>query len=367
MDESPELLKTLLHDQHVALGAVMGEEAGWAVPLHYGGPLEEVRRVRGGAGVCDLSHVGRIRIRGAGALDLLERVCTADVVHQEDDTALLTLLCNERGGVLDVGFLVRLTNQWLLTTSPDNRLKVLAHLQDHAAAFDAKVDDQTTKSVLLEVCGPAASGTLDAVLPEPVAKRPRGWAKMGSFLVARYVVMRVGQTGLWSLQTMLPGMIASRAWGFITKKAGDNAIAPFGSAARDVLRIESGLPRWGHEVNETVDPITAGLERAVDFGHEFLGREAVLKVKESGPARALVGLAATGEGECGIPRLGAAVRDADGAEVGTVTSGTFSPTLDRPIALAHLSRAAADAWTPVRVETGSGEGPFEVVELPFCR
>ena len=364
----PGPLQTPLHAKHVAMEATMADECGWTMPLSYRGALDEVGLVRTRAGVCDVSHVGRIRIRGDGTLDLLERICTADVAGQEDDTAQLTLLCNERGGIIDAGFLLRLENQWLLTTGPGNREKVLAHVQALADRFGAKADDQTRKSALLSVSGPMAPQLLDAVLPEKVAHTPRGWVKMGSLLIARYIAMRTGATGQWSLEVMVPAMMASQAWRFITQKAGDNAIAPFGSAARDVLRIEAGLPRYGHELNETVDPITAGLERAVDLDHDFIGRDAVAKIKQAGPARKLVGLAASdADAASTIPRQGARVSRPDGREAGTVTSGTFSPTLDKPIALAYLTPDAAQVGSQLLVEVKDHPYPFEVTQLPLHR
>ena len=155
-----------------------------SLPLSYLGALDEAREVRRRAGVFDVSHIGRIRIRGNGALDLLEHVCTADVTRQEDNTAQSTLLCNAAGGILDAGFIVRLETFWVLTTSPGNREKVLNHLQPFADEFGAKVDDQTFKTCQLAVTGPAAATVLDTVLPEKVSTLPSHTAKMGSLLLA---------------------------------------------------------------------------------------------------------------------------------------------------------------------------------------
>ncbi|HUU59381.1 MAG TPA: glycine cleavage system aminomethyltransferase GcvT [Phycisphaerae bacterium] len=369
MPETPDLLTTALHDRHIAMGAKMAPESGWEMPLKYRGVLDEVREVRSRAGVSDVSHLGRIRIRGGGAVDLLERLCTADPVHQEDHTALFTLLCNPRGGILDAAFCLRLENMWVLTTNACNREKVLDHLRAHAAGLDVKVDDQTPMTAMLSVSGPRAPELLDAVLPIRVAHTPRGWVHMGSLLIARYIAMRTGATGEWSLDVMLTKMMAGQAWRFITDKAGDNAVAPVGTAARDVLRIEAGLPRYGHEINETIDPITAGLERAVDFEHDFLGRDALLEIKRRGTARRLVGLAGAADSAepPAIPRQGSRVLADDGAEVGAVTSGTFSPALDRPVAMGYVSAAAAQPGTALRVETSAGPQPFHVAELPLHR
>ena len=241
-DQNETALRTALHSRHLAAGAEMLAEDGWLVPLSYGDAAEECRRVHARAGIFDVSSVGRIRIRGDGALDLLEHLCTADVARQEDDTALYTLLCSEEGGILDGALIVRLEGYWLLTCSPGNRQKVLDHLQAHAEQFGARIDDQTTKTSMLALVGPQAPAILDDVLPEKVSPAPRRAVRAGSMIIARYVAVRAGPTRLWSMEVMLPNMMVGPAWDFITAKAGDNVIWPAGRAAREVLRIAEWRP-----------------------------------------------------------------------------------------------------------------------------
>lgn len=362
-----DLSKTALHAQHTAAGATMGEEGGWATPISYRGALEEALEVRRRAGVFDVSHLGRIRIRGDGALDLLERVCTADVAHQEDDTTLHTLLCNEQGGILDECFLIRLANFWVLTCNAHNRQKLLDHLAEQKID-NMKIDDQTTMVSQLAVAGPAAEDILNEVLPIRLDGLKDHAAKMGSLMIANYIAARSGYSGEWTLEVMVPGMFATKAWDFITQSAGKNAIPPAGMAARDVLRIEAGLCRYGHETNETIDPITAGLERYVDFGHDFLGAEAIRKIQQKGPVQKRVGLIfeeppAGKPSPPSIPVSGEVVRKTDGAEIGTITSGTFSPQQDNVIAMAYVVSDLAESGDEVLV----GEHPARIVALPFYR
>ena len=192
-----EPLRSGLYDRHVARGAKMVCEEGWEVPLSYRGVLEEVEETRRRASLFDVSPLGRLRIRGDGALDLLERLCTADVAHQEDDTAGYTLLCNEAGGILADAWLIRTNRFWLLTTGAATREKVLRHVQDHAADFDVKVDDQTLGTAHLLVAGPRAAARLDAVLPIRPSALPRRAARVGSLMIARYVALRVGWCNTW--------------------------------------------------------------------------------------------------------------------------------------------------------------------------
>ena len=379
-------LTTPLHDKHVEAGAAMAPEEGWEMPRSYRGLTREVLDVRARAGVFDVSHTGRLRIRGDGAIDLLERVCTADAARQEDDTALPTLLCNEAGGIIDEGLLLRLEDSWMLLTSPCNRRKVLSHLQACRSDLDAKVEDQTFKTARIAVAGPAAPALLDAVLGEDVSGLSDGAVRAGTLLIARYVAVRTRQAGLWTLEVILPNMVAGQAWRFITQKAGENCVPPAGMAAREVLRIEAGLPRCGHELDESIDPITAGLEARVDPGRDFIGRDALLKIKERGAERRLVGLniqaPEAGPGRCTtpaaasagqgphadlVPRPGSVVSRTGAAPVGSVTSAAYSPALEAVIAMAYVAREAAGAGTSLLVGSGRQTREAKVVALPFAR
>ena len=364
MSQDTELQKLPLDAAHLALGATMGQEGGWDVPLSYEGALAEAAETRRLACVFDISHVGRIRIRGRDATRLVEKLCTSDVVHQEDDTAVCSLLLNETGGVLADAMVVRLEGFWLITTDPCNRVKVLEHAARVGADMSVKVDDQTDKGAMVAVTGPGAREVLDSVLPEKPGELAAGSAKIGSMMIARYIVMRTSYTGMWGLEVILPKMFIAKAWRFITDKAGDKALKPAGMAARDILRIEAGLCRYGYELNETIDPITAGLESLIDFGREFIGKEALAAIEDKGVCRKRVGLRLDGSG---IPRQGDIVFDGEGVEVGAVTSGTFSPALDRPIAMACISIETADGGAALEVQLASTSEkvPATVTYFPF--
>ena len=378
---SEDLLRSPLHDRHLALEAHLGDLAGWQMPLSYRSALDEVQQCRRRAGIFDVSHVGRIRIRGDGALDLLERLCTHDVARQEDDTAEPTLLCNERGGVIDNGFLLRLSDHWLLTTNPHNRAKVLEHLRSEAQGRDVRIDDQTQRTAQLAVMGPQAATLLDAILPFKPSQTPHLGVQSGSFMIASYTAARVTSSGDWGLEVIVSTMVASLAWDFVVRKAGDNCIAPCGLAAHDVLRLEAGICAYGHELNETIDPITAGLEGLVSIGHDFIGRDAIEKIRQRGPARRRVGLRLTQPladlkkdptvdegiavvGSTALPRLGMAVLATDGLEIGTITSGTYSPTLEATIAMAYVATDIQED-DEVLLELAGQRQSAKIVPLPF--
>ena len=364
-----ELPKTALHDRHVAREAKMGSDGGWEMPLSFSGAADEVQAVCSRAGAFDISHVGRIRIRGDEALDLVERVCTADVVRQEDDTARYTLLCNESGGIIDQCLAIRIEDWWLLTTSPINRVKVFEHLCARGEGLSVKVDDQTLKTSMVCVAGAQAEEMLDRALPISVAGMAPGQIKTGTLMFARYIAVRTVYMGLWALDVMLPNMFIGQAWRFITDKAGENAAPPAGAVARDVLRIQAGMCRYGHELNETIDPFMAGLGESVDFAHEFIGREALAALRDKAPSRRRVGLVlapSVGQDAAGaIPACGTPVCRTDGGQIGTVTSGTFSPALDRVIAMAYVACESGGAGTEVLVGQDSSR-VAELVSLPFA-
>ena len=190
-------------------------------------------------------------------------------------------------------------------------------------------------------------------------------------MLAAYSVVRTAYMGLWALEVTLANMFAAKAWRFITDKAGDDAVAPAGLVAREVLRIEAGQCRFGHELNETIDPFTAGLGHTVDFGHDFVGRAALEKLRDKAPARRRVGVVlarpenispAAGQA---APRLGDVLHAGDGRRIGSVTSGTFSPKLQRPIAMAYIEAGAARSGGELTVETTAGAVESAIVDPPF--
>jgi len=368
MPHEQELLHSALHDRHVALEANMGLEAEWEVPLSYRSALDEAGDTRRRASIFDLSHFGRIRIRGDGAIDLLERACTTNVAHQEDNSTVPTLLCNERGGIIDYAQLVRLSDFWVLVTAPICRTKVLEHLTGLAANYGAKVDDQTLKTTMLGVLGPGASDILTDVLPLSIADLSEGDVKYGSLMIARYIAERIDLFGLWSARVSIPNMAASRAWRFITERPAPDNIPPAGLAAFDILRVESGTPRYGYEINETIDPYTCGLGSAVGFDHDFIGCEALKRMSGKTPSARLTGLilhpTEDEDASRAIPRQGWTVLDGSGNKIGTVTSGTFSPTLNEPVALALIS-ADVPAGEEATIETPEQRIGGEVTDLPF--
>ncbi len=348
----------------MAAGGRMVEFAGWHVPLLYGSILDEHAAARGTAAVFDVSHMGRLRIRGDWAFKLLDRACTADVLGQEDDTVRYSLLCNESGGVLDDVSVSRLADYWLVVCNADNHQKVLSHLQalNEVGEFDATIEDLTDETAMLAVQGPEAMARLAGLLPAEVTGIGRYEVASGTLGFLPYVATRTGYTGEDGLEVIVPAAAAAKAWEFVTgEKIG---VAPAGLGARDVLRIEAGLPLYGHELNETIDPITAGLARVVREGGSYLGASALAAIRRRGSARTLVGLKLDTRR---IARQGAEVLIA-GREAGVVTSGTFSPSCGASIAMAYVDRSVAETGREATVRVGADKQVEGViVNRPFHR
>ncbi|MCL2700267.1 MAG: hypothetical protein FWE88_01085 [Phycisphaerae bacterium] len=330
-----------LREQHVKLNATFGQDAGVGVPLSYGDAMGEACELLGRAGLADVSHGGRIRLRGDDALGLLERLCTHDVARQEDDTAAATLLCNERGGIVTTARLLRLEDDWLLLTPAVTREKTLAHLREHQAGRSVKIDDHTSKTAELLLAGPAAAEILDAVLPFRISDLADGGVKCGSVLIAKYTAVRVDLGAIWCGRVVLPSLLAGQAWNYMTTRAKGKPVRPVGQAALNAIRVEQNLPRYGYEINETIDPATAGLLDRVSARQDFLGGAALAALANRGPSRRRVRLTLATT-EPAIPRMGDAVLNADTAEIGAVTSGTWSPTHQCPIALAYIATSHDD-------------------------
>ena len=335
---------TLLAKQHGEAGATMGECGGCLMPLHYGSVLQEAGEALSVAGVFDISHLGRIRIRSAGSMNLLKRVCTADVVRQEDDTALMTLLCDDAGGIIDICCLLRLEGFWLMTCSAGNSSVVMEHLRAQQID-DVQISDQTSSTAHFAVTGPAAENILDTFLPVSLSEMGRMSAKTGTLMMARYIAARTGETSAWSLEVTIPALFASKAWNYITKR-----VRPCGQIARDILRHQAGLPKWGYELNRTIDPVTAGLMSMVDTGRDFIGARAIADIAGRCPSRKRVILELSGS----LPASGDMVTGVDDEDIGVLTS--CAPSLsDGLVAQALVDSRVAVADNKVSIMTSSGK------------
>ena len=359
------VLTSPLHDRHVAAGAKLGDFSGWSMPIEYagGGVLAEHAAVRGGVGLFDVSHLGTGSVRGPGAAEFLDRCLTNDLSRIGPGQAQYSLCCQEDGGVVDDLIVYRHgDDDVLLVPNAANAAEVLARLAD-AAPSGVTVTDRHTDVALLAVQGPRSLQVLE-LLGMPGELSYMSFVTGSGAGGAEVTVCRTGYTGEHGYELLVAAERAGELWDALLEAGQDLGIRPCGLGARDTLRTEMGYPLHGHELSRDITPVQARAGWAVGWGKPaFWGREALLAEKGAGPVRLLRGLRATGRQS---PRPGMTVLGRDGAGVGTVTSGTFSPTLGVGLALALIDSAAGVAdGDELTVDVRGRALPVEVARPPF--
>lgn len=373
--------RTPLHQFHVQHGAKMVEFAGWEMPMLYKRPdgtgsiHEEHRQVRSSGGIFDVSHMGRLKINGRHARRFLERVCSRRIADMEPGQCRYTLVCNERGGVHDDALVYRFDDDdFLVVVNASNREKIIRHFEAIKGDMIFKMEDRTFSTAMVAMQGPKVMDLISKFSREiPTLKRYRFTEK--NLMIMKVVVSRTGYTGEDGIEAILPGKLSDTVIKMILKDVDvsdpQSPLHPAGLGARDTLRLEAGMPLYGHELGEEIDALSSGLDFAInldkgegDRGEPFIGMEALLRIRDGGgPKRTLVGLLIDGKRTA---RQGMLVRSG-GAEVGEVTSACISPTLDRPIAMAYLDRAHAETGARAQIDAGSGVLEAEVTKLPFYK
>jgi glycine cleavage system T protein (aminomethyltransferase) len=356
--------RTPLYDAHRALGARMADFAGWEMPLFYRGATEEHRAVRERCGVFDVSHMGEVEVHGAGAAAVCQELTVNDVARLRIGDGQYTLLCNERGGVLDDLIVFRLgPERYLMIINAANTDADLAWIRARTGGR-AEVVDRSAALALLALQGPDAETVLRELTAIDLSSLRPFTASEGPVAGLATLVMRTGYTGEDGFELLLDGRDAPSLWDALLRVTERRGGLPAGLAARDTLRLEAGLPLCGTDMDERTTPLEAGLAWVVKLGKgDFVGRATLVAQAERGIARRLVGVELD---EPGVPRHGCAVWR-DDTRVGEVTSGTKSPTLGRYIGLAYVATAAAAPGTSVAVEIRGRRVPARVVDRPFYR
>lgn len=355
------LRRSPLHERHEALRAKFAEFSGWQMPLQYAGVMTEHAAVRERVGVFDVSHLGKATVTGPGARAFVDSCLTNSLDKIEPGQAQYTMCCDESGGVVDdLIVYLRSDDDLLLIPNAANNAEVVRRLA--AAAPDGvRVGNAHEDFAVIAVQGPRSDEVLSTIgLPVDHDYMSFTEAEVGS---VRLTVCRTGYTGERGYELVIPSPAAASVWDALMAAGEPVGIAPCGLAARDTLRTEMGYPLHGQDLSLDISPNQALAGWAVGWSKPaFWGRDALLAEKQAGPRRRLRGLVAT---ERGIPRPGMAVR-VDGADAGVVTSGTFSPTLRKGIALALLPPDVEDGDI-VEVDVRGWAEQFEVVKPPFVR
>jgi len=363
MSESESLRHTPLDGQHRALRARMVPFAGWSMPLQFAGIIEEHRAVRNHVGIFDVSHMGRLYVSGSDAASLLSRAGTYDARRLEPGQGHYSLLCQEDGGILDDFYVYRLApNRFLVVVNSVNadrdRDQIRSLLEP---AMDATVEDRQESTVMLALQGPRAIETLARVMgPEVPQGLPRRRCTEAQWQGEALFVSRTGYTGEDGFELVAAVEPGRALWEELVAAGAQ----PCGLGARDTLRLEAALALYGNDIDTTTNPWEAGLGWAVtlDDGAAFVGR-AALETARSRVERRLSCLATAGPG---IMRSGCAILHG-GQQVGRVTSGGYSPTLEKSIAMGYLPSPLAAEGTNVEVEVRGKRLAARVVPRPFYR
>jgi aminomethyltransferase len=347
---SQTLLKTPLHDRHVALGARMVPFAGWEMPVQYVGVIPEHRAFRAGAGAFDVSHMGEIDVEGPRAHELLQGLLSNDLGKLEPGQAQYTLLTNERGGIVDDLIAYRLErHHYLLVVNASNRDADFRWIKEREIA-GSEVRDVSDEYALVAVQGPDA-----------LAKLGLGPAASFTFSTetidgVECMVNRTGYTGEEGCEILAMAEDAGTLWDGILARG----VVPCGLGARDTLRLEASLPLHGNDIGPGTDAISAGLGWTCALAtKEFTGSAALARIKEQGPERKLVSFVME---EKAIPRQGMPIEGG-----GEVTSGTHSPMLDVGIGMGYVPAAAALAGTKLTVDVRGKQRAARVVKRPIYK
>ncbi|MFF8534619.1 glycine cleavage system aminomethyltransferase GcvT [Streptomyces sp. NPDC015532] len=361
---------TALDALHRSLGATMTDFAGWDMPLRYASERDEHVAVRTKAGLFDLSHMGEITVTGPQAAALLNHALVGNIATVGVGRARYTMICQEDGGILDDLIVYRLAEQeYMVVANASNAQVVLDALSERAAGFDAVVRDDRDAYALIAVQGPESPGILKAVTDADLDGLKYYAGLPGTVAGVPALIARTGYTGEDGFELFVAPADAEKVWQALTDAGTPAGLVPCGLSCRDTLRLEAGMPLYGHELTTALTPFDAGLGRVVKFEKDgdFVGRAALTEAAEraaSEPPRVLVGLIAEGRR---VPRAGFSVV-AGGEVIGEVTSGAPSPTLGKPIAMAYVDTAhAAPGTAGVGVDIRGSHEPYEVVALPFYK
>jgi aminomethyltransferase len=338
----------------------MVDFGGWELPQQYTSIRDEHFAVRKVAGLFDISHMGRFKVTGGGAFEYLQGLLTNDLSRIGEGRAQYNLMLNEHGGVLDDLVVCWGAEGFFVVVNASNREKDLDWMRSHAP-IGVEIEDRTFELSLVAYQGPKAEELLPA---RGLADLPYFGFREGNVGGIDALVSRTGYTGEDGFEIFIPADRVSDAWDAILKRGAKHGALPAGLGARDATRLEAALRLYGNDMDESVNPFEAGLGWTVRLAKgDFIGREALIKIRSNGPKRTLVGLK-TAPGD--IARHGAAV-SSDGRNIGTVTSGTHSFFLGHPIALAMVEVASLRVGDQAAVDVRGREAMAEVVQLPFYR
>lgn len=357
--------QTPLHAEHARLGASFTDFGGWDMPVRYSSDLAEHEAVRTNAGLFDISHMAEIFIEGVGASAFLDYSLVGQASLIENGKAKYSLICNNDGGIIDDLIVYRIEDEsFLVIANAGNRDAVVSALTNRAAAVGFNgVTDKSDAYALLAIQGPNATKILQGITDTDLSTLPYYSIGEGKVAGVNAYLCRTGYTGEDGFEVLFSSQEAAKVFNALIEAG----TVPCGLASRDTLRLEAGMPLYGHELNLDVNPYEAGFARVVRLERDnFVGRNALLELSTKSPSRKLVGL--VGEGKRAARADYPLYADADSTvQIGIITSGALSPTLGYPVAMGYLETDFSELGNSVSVDIRGTRLPMTTVKLPFYK
>ncbi|MDD2672288.1 MAG: glycine cleavage system aminomethyltransferase GcvT [Syntrophales bacterium] len=360
--------KTPLYERHLALGAKVIDFGGWAMPVQYTNVIEEHRTTRRNAGIFDICHMGEIEIQGEDAFSLLQHVMSRNLEKQSAGQMKLSLLLNEKGGIIDDLTVYKTAeNNYMVVTNAvtkDRDLAWITKVREEKGYARVNLRDITDITGKIDLQGPLAASILEQITADDPGSLGFYSFSRTRVLGNPAIVSRSGYTGEDGFEIYVPADKVGEVWDALLEQGRGRGLKPVGLGARDTLRLEAGMMLYGNEMNENVTPFEVVYGWITDLDKEFIGRDCLLRQKEKGLERKLVGFEME---DRGIARHGYSVTGNDGKKIGEVTSGTFSPTLNRPIGLAFVPFSFREPGTEIRIDIRGNQARARVAKLPFYK
>ncbi|MEZ4857741.1 MAG: glycine cleavage system aminomethyltransferase GcvT [Flavobacteriaceae bacterium] len=356
---------TALTHVHEKLGAKMVPFAGYTMPVSYEGVTAEHETVRNGVGVFDVSHMGEFLVTGPYALDLIQKVTSNDASKLVDYQAQYSCLPNETGGIVDDLIIYRINaEKWVLVVNASNIEKDWNWINKHNT-MGAELRNLSDDFSLLAIQGPKAVAAMQSLTSINLSAIPFYHFKVADFAgIENVMISATGYTGSGGFEIYCKNSEVEQVWNKVFEAGAPFGIKPIGLAARDTLRLEMGYCLYGNDIDDTTSPIEAGLGWITKFTKEFINSKNLQKEKEVGPKRRLIAFELD---ERGIPRQGYDIVDGDGNVIGTVTSGTMSPTLQKGVGMGYVLSAFKELGTQIFIQIRKNTIPATVVKLPFYK
>lgn len=361
---SESLLFTACHQWHVDHGGRMVDFAGWDMPLLYSNITEEHHAVRKTAGLFDIAHMGRLYFSGPDACRFLDRLLTNNVESLKPGQIRYSLVTKESGGILDDVLVYRFSDFYLLVVNASNRLKIVDWIETQRGGYDVQVDDRTRDKFMLALQGPESLGVLNPLAEADLSQIKYYYGVETQVLGVDALVSRTGYTGEDGFEVVVDQEQGMSLWERLIADGSAVGLVPAGLGCRDTLRLEAAMPLYGHELDEETDPFTAGLNFAVKLqGADFIGKDALIAAKARDDRKVRVGFTMEGKRAA---REGCLLFDGE-QQVGMVTSGSFSPTLDMPIGMAYMEPTVAESGRTLEADIRGKRLPVTVADLPFYK